>query len=330
MTPFHRATAVVAALATDHLLVEPPEAVHPTVLMGRAISLYERRSLALCGVPDNGGRLRVAGLFLALALPAFVFFFARGVLRLAPAGLRWPLEVALLWTAISMRGLDHAARAVERELESGDLLAARFRAGEIVGRDTERLSEREVARAAVESVAENTSDGVVAPMLYGLFFGAPGALAYKAINTLDSMIGHPHPPHKDLGRASARLDDLANLLPARLTALAAAAVSGDPIRAWKMARLHGPLTKSPNAGWAEAAFAGALGITLGGANSYGGVVREGPTLGFGPSPEAADIERAVRLMRRMCLLVATPPLVPSAALAARRLRRTVRRRPRRG
>jgi adenosylcobinamide-phosphate synthase len=111
------------------------------------------------------------------------------------------VEVALLWTTISMRGLADVALAVERELERGDLGAARFHAGEIVGRDKERLSEGEVARAAVESVAENASDGVVAPMLYGLLFGAPGALAYKAINTLDSMVGHPHPPHKDLGRA---------------------------------------------------------------------------------------------------------------------------------
>jgi adenosylcobinamide-phosphate synthase len=225
----------------------------------------------------------------------------------------------LLWTTISMRGLADVALAVERELERGDLGAARFRAGEIVGRDKERLSEGEVARAAVESVAENASDGVVAPMLYGLLFGAPGALAYKAINTLDSMVGHPHPPHRDLGRASARLDDLANLLPARLTALTAA-VSGNFARTWKIARLHGPLTKSPNAGWAEAAFAGALGVALGGANSYGGVIREGPTLGVGRPPEAGDIVRAVRLMHRVCVLLAALPLVPPAtAFAARRL-----------
>lgn len=323
MTSGRAATAVAAALAADRLLGEPPEAVHPTVLMGRAISLYERHALALYHDPPNDARrLRLAGLVLAAALPALAFLSTRGALRFFPAGPRWAAEVALLWTAISLRGLANGALAVGRELERGDLGTARVRAGEIVGRDTERLSEGEVARAAVESVAENTSDGVVAPMLYGLLFGAPGALAYKAINTLDSMVGHPHPPHKDLGRAPARLDDLANLLPARLTALTTATVSGNFAHTWKIACLHGPLTKSPNAGWAEAAFAGALGVALGGANSYGGAIREGPTLGVGRPSEIGDIERAVHLMYRVCVLLAALPLVPrAAAFAARKLRR---------
>jgi adenosylcobinamide-phosphate synthase len=142
-------------------------------------------------------------------------------------------------------------------------------------------------------------------MLYGLLWGAPGALAYKAVNTLDSMVGHPQPPYEDLGWASARLDDLANLLPARLTALSAAAVSARHAAALSTARRYGPLTKSPNAGWVEAAFAGALGLKLGGANSYAGVLRQGPTLGSGRPPEAADIRRAVHLMRRICLLFAS-------------------------
>jgi len=323
VTSGRRASAVAAALAADRLLGEPPEAVHPTVLMGRAIAVYERHALAL--YPDSRNdaqRLRLAGLVLAATLPALVFVSVRAALRAFPAGLRWPAEVALVWTAISLRGLAVGALAVEEELGRGDLRAARFFAGEIVGRDTEHLSEGEVARAAVESVAENTSDGVIAPMIYGLLFGAPGALAYKAINTLDSMVGHPHPPHNDLGLASARLDDLANLIPARLTALTAAAVSGDFAHTWKIACVYGPLTRSPNAGWAEAVFAGALGVVLGGANSYGGVVREGPTLGVGRPPQTGDIESAVRLMYRVCVLLAALPLVPrAAAIAARKLRR---------
>lgn len=323
MTSSRRASAVAVALAADRLFGEPPEAVHPTVLMGRAISLYERRALALYPDSTNDGqRLRVAGLVLVAALPALVFVSVRAALRVFPVGLRLPVEVALLWTAISLRGLADGALAVEEALDRGDLRASRVRAGEIVGRDTEHISAAEVARAAVESVAENTSDGVVAPMLFGLLFGAPGALAYKAINTLDSMIGHPHPPHKDLGRASARLDDLANLVPARLTALTAAAVSNNFAHTWKIARMHGPLTTSPNAGWAEAAFAGALDVSIGGANSYGGVVREGPTLGVGRPPETSDIERAVRLMYRVCVLLAVLPLIPRVAVvAARKLRR---------
>jgi adenosylcobinamide-phosphate synthase len=271
--------------------------------MGRAVLEFERRALAF----KDASRERLAGLLLAVALPATSFVLARVAVRLAPKRLRLPFEVGLLSTALSMRGLARAALAVERELESGDLITARARVGEFVGRDTERLSPNEVARAAVESVAENTSDGVVAPIFYGLLCGAPGALAYKAINTLDSMVGHPQPPYEALGWAPARLDDLANLLPARLTALLSATVSGsarDVVATVTAVRRYGPLTKSPNAGWAEASFAGALGLSLGGTNSYGGVLRKGPILGEGRPPEPSDIRRAVRLMHRTCLLVA--------------------------
>jgi adenosylcobinamide-phosphate synthase len=161
----------------------------------------------------------------------------------------------------------------------------------------------------VESVAENTSDGVVAPMLYGLLFGAPGALAYKAVNTLDSMVGHPQSPYTELGWASARLDDLANLVPSRMTVLAVAAFSGKPLRTLSTAKRYGPLTRSPNAGIAEAAFAGALGVRLGGTNTYGGVRREGPTLGEGRRPASDDIRHAVSLMRRCCVLLAALALL---------------------
>ena len=298
-----RGASVAAALLVDALLGEPPGAAHPTVLMGRSVLLFETRALAL----KDARHERLAGLFLAAALPVLSFALARVALGLAPPKLRRPFEVGLLSTALSMRGLTQAALAVERELEGGDLVAARVCVGELVGRDTAHLPPSEVARAAVESVAENASDGVVAPMLYGLLWGAPGALAYKAINTLDSMVGHPHPPYGDLGWASACLDDLANLLPARLTALLSAIFSGSirgAAATLTTARRYGPLTKSPNAGWAEAAFAGALGLELGGANSYGGVLRQGPILASGRPPEAADVRCAVRLMRRACLLLA--------------------------
>ena len=302
---------VAAALLADSLLGEPPGTVHPVVLMGRVISAFERRTLTL----KNTRSRKLAGLLLATTLPTLSFALARLALLLAPPRLRWPLEILLLSTTLSMRGLAHAALAVERELERGDLAAARTRAGEIVGRDTEDLSPSEVSRAVVESVAENASDGVVAPMLYGLLWGTPGALAYKAVNTLDSMVGHPHPPYEDLGWASARLDDLANLLPARLTALATASVAGRGRRAATLAAAYryGPLTRSPNAGWAEAAFAGALGLRLGGPNFYRGILRPGPVLGDGHSPAAADVRRAVRLMRRACLLLAGLALVTSLA-----------------
>jgi adenosylcobinamide-phosphate synthase len=299
-----REASVATALLADAILGEPPEAAHPVVLMGRAISAFEKRAFVL----KEAGQVRLAGVFLAVALPALSFVLVRIALRLAPPKLRWPFEVGLLSTTLSMHGLARAALAVERELEGADLEAARARVGEFVGRDTAHLSPNEVSRAAIESVAENASDGVVAPMLYGLLLGAPGALTYKAINTLDSMVGHPHPPYENLGWASAHLDDLANFVPARLTALLAAAVSGfaggsGVAMTLAVASRYGPLTESPNAGWAEAAFAGALDLRLGGANSYGGVLREGPVLGIGRAPAAADIRRAVRLMRLACFLL---------------------------
>jgi adenosylcobinamide-phosphate synthase len=287
---------VAAALLLDALFGEPPESVHPTVLMGRVISTFERRALEL----ESPRSRRLAGIVLALSLPSLVFVSKRKVLDGVPGLLRWMIEAAFISTTLSMRGLSEAARSVECELREGRLEGARLRVGQFVGRDTADLSEPEVCRAAVESVAENTSDGIVAPMLYGLLFGAPGALAYKAVNTLDSMVGHPQPPYAEVGWASARLDDLSNLAPSRTTVFATAAVSGRPLRTLRIARRYGPLTASPNAGRVEAAFAGALGVRLGGTNSYGGVLREGPVLGDGRLPATEDIRRAVKLMRRCC------------------------------
>lgn len=296
-----------SALLLDAACGEPPETLHPVVWIGNAISAYEKRALKL----TSPAARRAAGTLLAAALPAAVFFVARGFLKATPRGFRGALEVVLLWTTLSMRGLAEVATDVGRELEKGQLDGARARVGGFVGRDTGELSEPGVCRAAVESVAENASDGVVAPLLYGGVLGAPGALAYKAINTLDSMVGYRSGGYRELGWASARLDDLANLLPSRLTVLAVAAVSGHPRRVLDTAARYGPLTSSPNAGWAEAAFAGALGLRLGGANSYGGVVRQSPELGWGRPPLAPDIGRAVSLMRRSCALISLVVLLSS-------------------
>jgi adenosylcobinamide-phosphate synthase len=282
----------------DAVLGEPPEAVHPIVLMGFVISAFEKRALRL----KNPRSRRLAGIVLALSVPSLVFVFTRKILSVVPRKPGWVMGTALLCTTLSMRSLGEAAEEVERGLGEGRLDRSRRQVGRLVGRDTDELSESEVCRAAVESVAENTSDGVVAPMLYGVLFGAPGALAYKAVNTLDSMVGYRQPPYEDLGWASARLDDLANLAPSRLTMLCTAAISGRPLRTLLSALRYGPLTASPNAGMAEAAFAGALGVKLGGANMYGGVLREGPILGDGRLPTPEDIRRAVRLMRRCCVL----------------------------
>ena len=155
----------------------------------------------------------------------------------------------------------------------------------------------------MESVAENTSDGVVAPMLYGALFGAPGALAYKAVNTLDSMVGHPQPPHAELGWASARLDDLANLVPSRVTALAVAVVSGKPASYAAHRQPLRPAHQEPQRGHGRGRFRRRPRRRLGGTNTYGGVSRKGPMLGEGRLPGPGDIRRAVSLMRRCCVLL---------------------------
>src|SRR5215210_2672078 len=293
-----RGGQVVAALLIDAVLDEPPEAIHPTVLMGRVVSALEKGALRLKSPRSR----RLAGIVLALSMPTLVFVSTRRILGAVPRKPRWMIGTALISTTLSMRGLTEAARNVETGLRDGGLESARTRVGHFVGRDTGDLSESEVCRAAVESVAENTSDGVVAPMLYGVLFGAPGALAYKAVNTLDSMVGYRQTPYTELGWAAARLDDLANLAPSRITMFCVAGISGRPLRTLLAAFRYGPLTASPNAGMAEAAFAGALGLRLGGANTYGGVPREGPILGDGRLLVPDDIRRAVGLLRRCCVL----------------------------
>lgn len=298
------ATVVAAALILDAVLGEPPERLHPTVWMGRAIAAYEGPALELA----RAGSRRAAGILLAVALPAAAFLSGRSLLRAMPRATRPAFGAALISTTLSMRGLGTAAKKVQAALADGRLEVARSRVGEFVGRDTAELSEPEVCRAAVESVAENTSDGVVGPMFYGLLFGAPGALAYKAINTVDSMVGYRNPRYRDLGWAGARLDDLANLLPARLTVLAVAA-SSSPGRVLATALRYGPLTASPNAGYAEAAFAGALDVRLGGTNFYGGTERRGSVIGDGRPPNADDVGRAVALMRRVCVMVSLVALL---------------------
>jgi adenosylcobinamide-phosphate synthase len=306
------AAVVAVALIIDALIGEPPERIHPTVWMGRAISAFESPALEL----QEASHRRAAGVLLAATLPAAAFLSCRALLRATPRALRLAVEAALLSTALSMRSLGEAARGVQPPLAGGRLEEARSGVGRFVGRDTSGLSEAGVCRAAVESVAENTSDGVVAPMLYGLLFGAPGALAYRAINTVDSMVGYTSPRYRHLGWAGARLDDLANLAPARLTVLVVAAVSLSPARVIQAARVYGPLSSSPNAGYVETAFAGALGLRLGGNNTYGGVERRGPVLGNGRAPGVNDIGRAVALMRRACVAIPVAALLVEGARRA--------------
>ncbi|HUC36801.1 MAG TPA: adenosylcobinamide-phosphate synthase CbiB [Acidimicrobiales bacterium] len=272
------ASAAAAGMLADLVLGEPPEQIHPVALFGRAMGLVERSAYR-----DS----RVAG-GLHCALGAGVGM---------ACGLLTPTAVAT-FVAVGGRELERAARRVQGALESGDLEGARRLLPALVGRDPAGLDEKEVVRAVVESVAENTVDAVVAPALWAALAGAPGALGYRAVNTLDAMVGHRSERYGSYGWASARLDDLAGWVPARVTAGLVAMVRPRAAGAVRRAvRIQAPAHPSPNSGVAEAAFAAALGVRLGGQNRYGENVELRPNLGTGRAPERADIERSVALAR---------------------------------
>lgn len=211
------------------------------------------------------------------------------------------VTAAATWLVLGGRSLEREACAVQTLLEADDLPGARHRIRSLVGRDPSRLDSGELARAVIESVAENTSDAVVAPLVWGALAGVPGLLSYRAVNTLDAMIGHRTARYRRFGWASARLDDAANWLPARLAAALAVAgapvVGGDPRVAGRVVRRDAARHPSPNAGQVEAAFAGALGVRLGGTNTYAGQVESRGILGDGDQVTPRDIARSVRLAR---------------------------------
>lgn len=225
---------------------------------------------------------------------------------------------AATWAVLGGRSLDREAAAVQALLEAGDLPAARRRLTHLVGRDTAALDESGVARAVVESLAENTSDAVVAPLVWGALLGPAGLLGHRAANTLDAMVGHRSPRYERFGWAAARLDDVLNLPGSRLTASLTVLLGGAPAAAASAWRSDARAHPSPNAGPVEAAFAGALGVRLGGTTLYAGRVEERPVLhGAGREVTVHDVTRARRLARRVDL----GALVVCAATAALRRRR---------
>ncbi len=295
---------LLAAAALDAALGDPRWLPHPVRAMGGLIGWFDRHVRRLCRSPLTR---RVAGVAAAVGVPGVAFLAGQLIIDVAAAvsaGLGQGVSIALAATTLAGRDLADHARAVHRALESHHLQAGREAVSLIVGRDTDELSEPEVVRAAVETIAESTSDGVIAPLLYLTLGGAPLALAYKAINTLDSMIGHRDPDHLEVGWASARLDDAANWIPARLTAALLVVATGVATRRWDRVResarilyRDGHKHPSPNSGRPEAAMAGALGVQLGGVNYYDGHPVDRPRLGdAGRTMTAADIERASVLM----------------------------------
>lgn len=288
-----------AAFLLDLLFGDPQWFPHPVRLVGKLASGTEALFRAMRFLP-----LRLAGILTALVVIVSTVAVVQSLVwqaaRLHPlAGVA--VSVLLLYFAIAPRDLAAHAAAVRDALLAGDLELARRRVAMMVGRDTASLDEEGVARAAVESVAENTSDGVIAPLFYGILFGPAGAWLYKASNTLDSMFGYRNERYREFGWASARFDDLMNWLPARLTVLAVAGAAFilrlDPAATFRSVTEGARRHESPNAGYPESAFAGALGVTLGGERSYGGVTKTVPTLGIrNGAMEAATITRAMRLM----------------------------------
>ncbi len=301
-----------AAGVLGDLLLGDPRRGHPVAVFGRAAGAVER---ALWHDHRGWGVLHTAvcagG---AVALGALT---ARAVRpsRTASAA----LAAAATWAVVGGTSLAREARAIGRALQAGDVEAARARLPHLCGRDPQALDADGIARAVVESVAENTSDAVVGALVWGAVAGVPGLLGFRAVNTLDAMVGHKSPRHRRYGWASARLDDVAGWPGARLTAVLAAVAGPDPrgaLRAWRAdARRH----PSPNAGPVEASFAGALGVRLGGTLSYGGRVEQRPVLNgaTGRAVRVTDIDRAVRLSRRVGLLALGTTLAARALLKGR-------------
>jgi adenosylcobinamide-phosphate synthase len=273
------ALPAAAGLLADHALGEPPLYPHPVAAFGRGMRAVERRCYA--DRRDAGSLHAAVGVGVGAAVGAAIGSTA-----------------VATYLAVAGRALGDAALAVSDALLAGELERARVLLPALVGRDPTDLDEKEIARAVVESVAENTVDAVVAPALWGAVAGAPGALGYRAVNTLDAMVGHRSARYERYGWASARLDDVAGWVPARVTAgLVAAVRPSAAAEVWRTVRRDAGAHPSPNSGVAEAAFAAALGLRLGGTNRYGTPARVElrPTLGNGRPPEPSDISRTIAL-----------------------------------
>ncbi|MDF2924253.1 MAG: cobalamin biosynthesis protein CobD [Paenibacillaceae bacterium] len=304
---------LLAAITVDLLIGDPPWPTHPVIWIGRLIRLLEgrirtdpRNTLSPAALKRRGIILTASTVFLS---GGFIYGVTAGLGALHP-WLGYAVHIWFVSTTIAIKGLRQAAMLVYRPLSEGKLSDAREKVGYIVGRDTQMLDEPEITRAAVETVAENTVDAVVAPLFFALLGGAPLAMAYRAANTLDSMVGYKNEKYIWFGWASARWDDVLNLLPARLTAvllaLAACFSRGmSPLRSLRSVRRFARLHPSPNSGYPEAAVAGALGVELGGRNTYGGAVSERARMGWPLRPLGReDIIGTIRLLYRVGYLLA--------------------------
>ncbi len=292
----------------DGIFGDPAWLVHPVVIMGKAITALEK--FLRKRLPNTPEGERLGGRILAMALPVGTLLITGGVCwlfyRISPI-LGFAIELLWCAQALAAKGLAQESTNVYRELVKGNLPASRRAVSRIVGRDTAELTSEGVTKAAVETVAENASDGVIAPLLYMMLGGAPLALVYKAINTMDSMVGYKNEKYLNFGRAAAKLDDAANYLPSRIAALlwiASAALTGNDAKsAWRIWRRDRRKHASPNSAQTESACAGALNVQLAGPATYFGKYCDKPTIGDAVRAiEPGDILRANKMMYTASLL----------------------------
>ena len=290
-----RSASTAAAVVLDHLLGDPPDRLHPVAWFGRAMTRREQRAWGdrrLSGVRHLGAGFAVATVPVAL--------LGVGARRLGGAAAYSAVFVAVVTATLGARSLDRRAAEIAEALASGQIEEARRLLPALVGRDPTGLDEAEIARAVVESVAENTVDAVVAPLFWAALGGPVAAAAYRAVNTLDAMVGYRSDRYRRFGWASARADDVANFVPARVGAVIVALCSPSHAAGiGRAVRRQAPGHPSPNAGVIEAAFAAALGLRLGGTNRYGEVVEHRVELGEGRAVARGDIVRARLLARRV-------------------------------
>jgi adenosylcobinamide-phosphate synthase len=283
----------VAAIGWPALWRGPPG--HPVALLAAAINGLDA-AWNLPGWSDRRRRaLGIVTVVLVAGGAGLGGWFAQRHLQASLAGAA--LMAVLGAFGLAARSLYEHVADVSETLAGGDLRAARIAVGRIVGRDVDALDEGEIAAAALESLAESFNDGVTAPLFWFLVGGLGGLFAYKAVNTADSLVGHIEPPWKAFGWAAARTDDLMNLIPARIAGALIALVAGG---GWRVMLRDAGKHASPNAGWPEAAMAGALGVRLGGPAAYGGVDHARPILGDGPRPRTVDLRQGLTLYRRAC------------------------------
>ncbi len=307
------AAGLAAGVALDALLGDPRRG-HPVAAFGRAASALEARDY---GDSRVRGAAHAAACLLAVTVPgAALHRRTRG----RPLG-RAAATALAVWAVTGARSLHHEAERVRVPLIGHDLASAREVLPNLCGRDPSRLDETEITRAVIESVAENTSDAVVAPLLWGAVAGLPGLVAYRAVNTLDAMVGYRSDRYLNYGWASARLDDAANWVPARVTAALTAACAplvtrASPRKVMDAVRRDGGHHPSPNAGQCEAAFAAALGVRLGGTNVYGGVAETRPGLGEGRVPDPGDIRHAIVLSRAVTVCATALAVLIAVATGA--------------